>query len=184
MVYGLTKFKIFFIHTDSAARNSFHCVHIFKDIFKNNDDSQRVKLLSQRKVATLASGEPNETGRDCSEATLPKLSSSKLLYVTDKRNKCNYLINTGAAVSVLHRSCANGIADTDSLPLVAANNSTITTYGTCKRIVDVRLKREYSRTFIVADIKQPILGADSLIYYNILDDLQGICLSNMRTGLP
>ena len=50
--------------------------------------------------------------------------------------------------------------DTNSLPLVAANNTTINTYGTCRRIVDVGLKRDYSWTFIGADVKQPILGAD------------------------
>ena len=65
-------------------------------------------------------------------------------------------MDTGAAVSVLPRSCANGTVDADSLPLVPANNSTITTYGTSKRIVDAGLKREYSWTFIVADIKQPM----------------------------
>ena len=43
MVCGLTKFKMFYMHTDGAARNSIHCVHIFPAIFKNNDASQRVK---------------------------------------------------------------------------------------------------------------------------------------------
>ena len=97
---------------------------------------------------------------ELNETTAPKLSPSRLLYVADKRNKCRYLFDTGAAVSVLPRSCAKGTVDADSLPLVAANNSTITTYCTSKRIVDVGLKREYSWTFIVADVKQPILGAD------------------------
>ena len=112
-----------------------------------------------------------------------KLSPSRLLDVADKCNKCRYLINTGAAVSVLPRSCANRTVDADSLPLVAANNSTITTYGTSKRIVDVGLKREYSWTFIVADSKQPNLGADFLIHHNLLVDLSGRCLHDMRTGL-
>ena len=112
-----------------------------------------------------------------------KLSSSRLLYVADKRNKCRYLIDTGAAVSVLPRSCANGTVVADSLPLVAANNTTITTYGTSKRIVEVGLKREYSWTFIVADGKQPILEADFLIHYNLLVDLSGRCLHDMITGL-
>ena len=89
-----------------------------------------------------------------------KLSHSKLLYVADKGHKCRYLIDTGAAVSVLPKSCANGISGAGSLPLVAANNSTINTYGNCKRVVDVGLKREYPRTFIVADVQQPIIGAD------------------------
>ena len=44
MVCGLTKFKMFYMHTDGAARNSIHCVHIFPAILKNNDASQRVKV--------------------------------------------------------------------------------------------------------------------------------------------
>ena len=102
-----------------------------------------LKLLRQHKVATLVSGEQIETQHDCAITETSKLSPSRLLYVTDKRNKCRYLIDMGAAVSVLPRSCANGTVDADSLPLVPANNSTITTYGTSKRIVDVGLKREY-----------------------------------------
>ena len=142
-----------------------------------------LKLLSQSKVATLASGGITETQHDSADASSPKLSHSKLLYVADKGHKCRYLIDTGAAVSVLPKSCANGISDADSLPLVAANNSTIHTYGTCKRVVDVGLKREYSWTFIVADVQQPIIGADFLIHYNLLVDLRSRCLRDMRTGL-
>ena len=134
----------------------------------------RFKLLSQHKVATFVSGEPNETRHDCVKTETSKLSPSRLLYVADKRNKCRYLIDTGADVSVLPQSCANGTVDADSLPLyIAANNSTITTFGTSKRIFDVGLKREYSWTFIVADVKQPILGADFLIHCNLLVDLSG-----------
>ena len=46
------------------------------------------KTLGQRKIANIAS------------------YPAKLLYVADKRNKCKYLIDTGAAVSVLPKSCA------------------------------------------------------------------------------
>ena len=120
---------------------------------------------------------------DSADASFPKLSHSELLYVADKGHKCRYLIDTGAAVSVLPKSCANGISDADSLPLVAANNSTLHTYGTCKRVVDVGLKREYPWTFIVADVQQPIIGADFLIHYNLLVDLRSRCLRDMRTGL-
>ena len=121
--------------------------------------------LGQREVANIA------------------LSHSKLLYVADKGHKCRYLIDTGAAVSVLPKSCANVISDADSLSLVAANNSTIHTYGNCKRVVDVGLKREYPWTFIVADMQQPIIGADFSIHYNLLVDLKSRCLWDMRTGL-
>ena len=121
--------------------------------------------LGQREVANIA------------------LSSSKLLYVADKNYKCKYLIDTGAAVSVLPKSCANRTSDADCLPLVAANNTTINTYGNSKRVVDVGLKCEYPWTFIVADVKQPIIGAEFLIYYNLLVDLRSRCLRDMRTGL-
>ena len=121
--------------------------------------------LGQREVANIA------------------LSHSKLIYVADKGHKCRYLIDTGAAVSVLPKSCANGISDADSLPLVAANNSTIHTYGNCKCVVDVGLKREYPWTFKVADVQQPIIGADFLIHYNLLIDLRSQCLRDMRTVL-
>ena len=97
------------------------------------------KLLSQSKVAILASGGRTETRHDSVEAT----QATKLLYVADKNNKCKYLIDTGAAVSVLPKSCANRIADADCLPLVAANNTTINTFGNSKRVVDVGLKRDY-----------------------------------------
>ena len=76
-------------------------------------------------VATLASGEITEARHGSAEAPLPSLSPSKLLYVADKHNKNNYLIDTGAAVSVLPKSCANRISDAACLPLVAANNTTI-----------------------------------------------------------
>ena len=129
------------------------------------------KLVGLSKVATLASGE--KTGSY-------HYYIAKLLYVADKRNKCKYLIDTDAAVSILPKSCANRTTDTTNLPLDAANNTTITTYNTSKRIVDVGLKREYAWTFIIADIKQPIIGADFLIHYSLLADLKSRCLRDMQ----
>ena len=69
--------------------------------------------IGQRKVANIAS------------------YPSKLLYFADKHNKCNYLIDTCVAVSVLPKSGANRTSDAACLPLVAANNTTINTYDNC-----------------------------------------------------
>ena len=44
-------------------------------------------------------------------------------------------------------------------------------------------KRDYPWTFIVADVQQPIIGADYLMHYNLLVDLKSRCLRDMRTGL-
>ena len=137
-----------------------------------------LKQVGQSKVATLASGEKNR-----GTTWLCGSSSSQLLYVADKHNKCKYLIDTGAAGSVLPKSCANRTSDATCLPLVAANNTTINPYGTSRRVVDVGLKRDFAWTFIVADIKQPIIGADFLIHYSLLIDLKSRCLRDMRTGL-
>ena len=75
------------------------------------------------------------------------------------------------------------MSDADCLPLVAANNTTINTYGYSKRVVDVGLKRDYTWNFIVADVQQPIIGADFLTHYSLLVDLRSRCLRDMRTGL-
>ena len=141
------------------------------------------KLVGQSKVATLASGEITEARHGSAEAPLLSLSPSKLLDLADKHNKCNYLIDTGAVVSVLLKSCAKRTSDAACLPLVAANNTIVNTYGTSRRAVDVGLKRYYAWTFIVADVKQPIIGADFLIYYSLLVDLKSHCLRDMRAGL-
>ena len=131
------------------------------------------KLNGQSKAATLASGEITEARDGTAEAPFPSLSPSKLLYVADKHNKCNYLIDTGAAVSVLPKSCAHRTSDAACLPLVAANNTTINTHG----------KQDYAWTFIVADVKQLIIEADFLIHYSLLVDLRSRCLRDMQTGL-
>ena len=137
------------------------------------------KLIGQSKTAILASGEITEARHGSAGAFFPSLSPSKLLYVADKHNKCNYLIDTGAGVSMLPKSCANRTSDAACRPLVAANITTINTYGNCRSVVDVGLKRDYAWTFIVADVKQPIIGADFLIHYSLLVDLKNRCLRDM-----
>ena len=84
---------------------------------------------------------------------------------------------------MLPKSCANRTSDAACLPLVAANNTSINTYGNCRRVVNVGLKRDYAWTFRVADVKQPIIGADFLIHHILLVDLKSRCLRDMRTGL-
>ena len=85
--------------------------------------------------------------------------------------------------SYIFHPTTNRTSDAACLPLVAANNTTINTYGNCRHVVDVGLKRDYACTFIVADVKQPIIGADFLIHYSLLVDLKSRCLRDMRTGL-
>ena len=109
--------------TDTVTAQVFHYHQIFGEKARLcSEPCSYYKTISQRKVANIASYQ------------------SKLLYVADKHNKCNYLIDTGEAVSVSPKSCANRTSDAACLPLVAANNTTINTYNNCRRVVDVGLK--------------------------------------------
>ena len=112
-------------------------IHLFVFITKHSvTEHARVENLAH----FLQTNRPEQGNASCiwrnnrgatwlCEASFPTLSPSKLLYVADKHNKCNYLIDTGAAVSMLPKSCANSTSDAACLPLVAANNTTINTYG-------------------------------------------------------
>ena len=95
-----------------------------------------------------------------------------LLYVADKYNKCNYLIDTGAAVSVLPKSCANRTSDAACLPLVAANNTTINTYGNCRRVSEWSpAPHMVPKKIHIQDFTQRLAGSKDLVraYYQIPD---------------
>ena len=124
-----------------------------------------------------------DKARLCSEPCLYYKTLGQREIANIESYHIKYLIDTGAAVSVLPKSCANRTTDAASLPLVAANNTINNSYGTSKCVVDVGLKRDYTWKFIVADVQQPIIGADFLIHYSLLVDLRSRCLRDMKTGL-
>lgn len=103
--------------------------------------------------------------------------------------KCSglyFLIDTGAIVSVLPREkvlqlSANSVSQ--AYTLYAPNGTKIRTYGV-KTLVLELLRRALRRTFIIADVRQPILGAYFLVYYKLLVDLNVYRLINEITNLP
>jgi len=50
--------------------------------------------------------------------------------------------------------------------LYAANGSVIPTYGTKTMQPNLNLRREFPWHFIIADVLQPIIGADFLAHYH------------------
>ena len=48
------------------------------------------------------------------------------------------------------------------LTLQAANSTSITTYGSRSRTLDLGLRRTFRWIFVIADVAMPILGADFL----------------------
>ena len=98
-------------------------------------------------------------------------ATNSLLFIVDGHSAKRFLVDTGAAVSVYPASLRDIIGGSHTRSLVAANGSNIATYGT--RIMNIRLENhDYTRAFILADVKTPLLGADCLQANWLLVDLQ------------
>lgn len=104
------------------------------------------------------------------------------LFVTDFKHRLTYLVDTGAALSVLPRRHSRAKTPAD-YKLYAANGTSISTYGEERRRLDLGLRRNFVWDLVIADVSQPILGADFLSHYNILVDLCRRRLVDGVTGL-
>lgn len=67
--------------------------------------------------------------------------------------------------------------------LYAANGTVIDTYGLKTLILDFKLRRPFRWSFILANVSQPILGADFLTHYKLLVDLSNRKLIDGLTNL-
>jgi len=105
------------------------------------------------------------------------------LYVIDKTTGTRYLIDTGSDVSVYppqKHQMFRGKAE--QYQLYAANWSVILTYGTRTLQPNLSLRREFPWHFIIADVLQPIIGADFLDYH-LLPDMKKKKLIDGEMGL-
>lgn len=55
--------------------------------------------------------------------------------------------------------------------MYAANGTVIKTYGIKSLILDLGLRKAFQWTFVIADVRQPILGADFLTHFNLTVNL-------------
>ena len=93
----------------------------------------------------------------------------------------SFLIDTGAEISVFPARRADCFHKSD-VTLRAANNSTINTYGFRQLTLDFGLPRPLTWKFVVADVNQPIVGADFLLRRKLLVDLEKRHLLDTRHG--
>jgi hypothetical protein len=63
------------------------------------------------------------------------------------------------------------------------NNTPIATYGTRSLTLDLGLRRTFRWVFLVANVKNPILGADFLRHFSLLVDMRDNCLADGLTQL-
>lgn len=93
------------------------------------------------------------------------------LIITDMKTKIQYLIDTGSDVSVYPRKLVRGPIWSSTYQLYAANGTTIRTYGQITLEPNFGLRRTFLWRFIIADVRQPLIGADFLFFYYLLPDL-------------
>jgi len=67
--------------------------------------------------------------------------------------------------------------------LYAANGSRITTYGFVTLQPDLGLRRAFPWRFVVANVRQPIIGSNFLTYYDLMPDMRRSRLKDVQTGL-
>ena len=107
--------------------------------------------------------------------------TSRLLRLLDKNSKQQFLIDTGAEVSVFPAGRSDRWIKGD-VTLRAANNSFINTYGYKHFTLDFGLPRPLTWRFLVADVTQPIIGADFLLQHKLLVDLDQKRLIDTMNG--
>ncbi|GBM92188.1 Retrovirus-related Pol polyprotein from transposon 297 [Araneus ventricosus] len=84
---------------------------------------------------------------------------------------CDFSENNGASVSVFPANRSDR-CNRSTLKLVAANGSSISTFGIKNKCLDLGFGRLFNWNFIVADVSRPILGADILERYGLLVDIK------------
>ena len=102
-------------------------------------------------------------------------------FIKDELSDHRFLVDTGAFRSILPPSRGNNpTLQPSSAALVAANGTSIQTYG--EQEVNIRLSGQtYSWTFIIADVRHPLLGADFLSHYSLVVDVARHRLLNTDT---
>lgn len=105
---------------------------------------------------------------------------ARLLYVHDSISGRQFLVDTGARISVFPCSGRDARSQTSDLQLEAANGSTIATYG--KKSFTLSFNgRKFQWEFVIANVTQPLLGADFLCAHTLMVDVQGQRLVDATT---
>lgn len=105
------------------------------------------------------------------------------LFICDKNSAQQFLVDSGADLSVYPRRLVRGPLKPTSFQLQAANDSYIQTFGHIPLKLNIGLRRDFFWNFVIADVANPIIGADFLSHFKLLIDLHHKCLIDNVTGL-
>lgn len=122
----------------------------------------------------------NSCAANNSSATKSIQADCNLLFVKDEKNLINFLVDTGAVVSVIPPQDKKRITKTK---LRAANGSVISVFGEQLLTLNIGLRRDHQWNFIVADVEHAILGADFLNHHKISVNIAQRTLIDNETKL-
>ncbi|GFT86668.1 hypothetical protein TNCV_1251331 [Trichonephila clavipes] len=105
------------------------------------------------------------------------------LFVKDRETGCQFLVDSGADVSILPWTKTKGECQASQCKLYAANGTEIPTYGLKILTLDLGLRRPFQWPFIIAKVKRGIIGADFLHKFQLLIDLHNRKLIDGVTNL-
>ncbi|GFT14899.1 peptidase A2 domain-containing protein [Trichonephila clavipes] len=84
------------------------------------------------------------------------------LFVKDRETGCQFLVDSGADVSILPWTKTKGECQASQYKLYAASGTEIPTYGLKILTLDLGLRRPFQWPFIIAKVERGIIGADFL----------------------
>ena len=102
--------------------------------------------------------------------------------MTDRSTGNHFLVDTGADVSVFPASASEKNRPFKRT-LLAANKTPISTFGEKSLTLNLGLRRIFRWIFVIADVNQPILGADFLDHFALLVDIKRCRLIDSTTSL-
>lgn len=108
---------------------------------------------------------------------------SRRLFIFDSNNKLNFLVDTGADISIVPRNTFSNFKKDTQITLSAVNGSSISTYGKQFLKINLGLRRDFPFIFTVASIERPIIGADFLARFGLTVDLKNRRLIDNETKL-
>ena len=108
-----------------------------------------------------------------------------LTYLTDSLSGTRFLVDTGAAVSVLPSTGTRSVPATQEGPsLAGADGAIIKSWGKIYRSVSFGGRRFEDVPFVQAAVNKPILGADFFSQHKLLVDTAGNRVLDAATLLP
>ncbi|GFX98998.1 hypothetical protein TNCV_4301731 [Trichonephila clavipes] len=111
------------------------------------------------------------------------LRVDELLSKLDRETGCQFLVDSGADVSILPWTKTKGECQASQYKLYAANGTEIPTYGLKILTLDLGLRRPFQWPFIIAKVERGIIGADFLQKFQLLIDLHNRKLIDGVTNL-